>query len=147
GGSSLDPALRVAPVERRDAAQWAAVMMTTFVMTDPGMTDMAAAAIGRPNWHSYAVWEGDEIVAVGSAFRHAEATNLFGGATVPKARSRGAQTALLLTRAKAAHEEGTRWLTAETGADTPNSHNSSLHNLHRAGFHPLYERTNWLWRA
>lgn len=28
-------------------------MMTTFEMTDRGMTDMAAA-IGRPGWHSYA---------------------------------------------------------------------------------------------
>ncbi|HKN95741.1 MAG TPA: GNAT family N-acetyltransferase [Pseudonocardiaceae bacterium] len=145
--SPLDPALRVAPVERQDAEQWASVMMTTFEMTDKGMTDMAAAAIGRPNWHSYAVWEGDEIVAVGSTFRYEDATNLFGGATIPRARSRGAQTALLLTRANAACEEGTHWLTAETAADTPTHHNPSLHNLHRAGFRPLYERTNWLWRA
>jgi GNAT superfamily N-acetyltransferase len=145
--STLDPALRVAPVDRRDAEQWASVMMTTFEMTDRGMTDMAAAAIGRPGWRSYAVWEGDEIVAVGSIFRYGDTTNLCGGATVPRARRRGAQTALVVTLARAAHEDGARWLTADTAADTPTNHNSSLHNLHRSGFRPLYERTNWLWRA
>lgn len=142
----LDPALRVAPVRQRDARQWATVMMTTFELPDAGLTDMAASAIGRPGWHSYAVWEGDEIVAVGSTFRYGPAVDMFGGATVARARSRGAQTALLATRARAARQEGVRWLVADTAADTPTHHNSSLHNLRRAGFRPLYERTDWLWR-
>ncbi|HEY1570443.1 MAG TPA: hypothetical protein VGG05_03805 [Pseudonocardiaceae bacterium] len=139
--STLDPALRVAPVERQDADQWAGVMMRTFEM--PEMAGMAAAAIGRPNWHAYAVWAGDEIVAVASGFSHAGATNMFGGATVPKARARGAQSALLAARAQVARQENIRWLVAETEADP---HNPSLRNLHRAGFRPLYERTTWLWR-
>jgi GNAT superfamily N-acetyltransferase len=139
--STLDPALRVAPVERQDAEQWARVMMTTFEM--PDMAGMAAAAIGRPNWHAYAVWEGTEIVAVASAFSHAGATNMFGGATVPKARARGAQSALLAARARVARQEDMLWLVAETEAD---QHNPSLRNLYRAGFHPLYERTTWHWR-
>lgn len=138
--ASLDPALRVAPVERQDADQWARVMMTTFEM--PDMAGMAAAAIGRPNWHSYAVWEGDEIVAVASSFSVEGATNMFGGATVARARGRGAQSALLVTRARVAQQEGARWLVAETEADPQNT---SLRNLYRAGFHPLYERTTWLW--
>ncbi|HEX5114195.1 MAG TPA: hypothetical protein VFW65_03250 [Pseudonocardiaceae bacterium] len=138
--STLDPALRVAPVQRQDADQWATVMMTTFEM--PDMAGMAAAALGRPNWHSYAVWEGAEIVAVASSFSYQGATNMFGGATVPRARARGAQSALLATRAKVAQQDGTRWLVAETEADP---RNPSLRNLHRAGFHPLYERTTWLW--
>lgn len=141
--AALDPALRVAPVARQDADQWAKVMMTTFAMPDKAMTDMAAAAIGRPRWHSYAVWEGAEIVAVASSFSYQDATNMFGGATVARARNRGAQSALLATRATAALRENARWLVAETEADPDNP---SLRNLRRAGFRPLYERTDWLWR-
>lgn len=147
GVAALDPALRVAPVEPCDAGRWAAVMMETFGMTDEGMADMAASVVGRPNWQSFGVWDGGEIVAVGSWFRYAGCADMFGGATVPEARGRGAQSALLTIRARAARAAGCRWLVAETEADEPGGHNPSLHNLLRAGFRPLYERTDWLWRA
>jgi GNAT superfamily N-acetyltransferase len=138
---NLDPALRVAPVERGDAEQWAEVMMTTF--GTPNLAPMAAAAIGRPNWRSYAVWEAAEIVAVASTLSHAGATTVFGGATVPRARNRGAQSALLATRAAVARAAGVRLLVGETEADPGNP---SLRNLRRAGFTLVYERTDWLWR-
>jgi GNAT superfamily N-acetyltransferase len=72
---------------------------------------------------------------------------MFGGATLPEARGRGAQSALLTARVRAATGEGCRWLVAETGAEGPGEHNPSLHNMVRVGFEPLYERANWLWRA
>ena len=146
GVAALDPGLRVEPVEPGHAGQWARVMMTTFEMTDDGMTELAASAIGRPDWRSFAVWDGPDIVAVGSCFRHEDAADMFGGATVPSARGRGAQTALLTTRARYAAEQGCRWLIADTAADPPGGHNPSLHNLLRAGFVPLYERTEWIWQ-
>jgi ribosomal protein S18 acetylase RimI-like enzyme len=146
GVAALDPRLRVQRVEPRDAVAWATVMMETFEMADEGMVDMAASAIGRPNWQSFAVWDGDQIVSVGSWFQHEGCANMFGGATAPAARGRGAQSALLTTRARAAQAAGCRWLVAETEADEPGGHNSSLHNLLRAGFERLYERTDWAWR-
>jgi hypothetical protein len=42
---------------------------------------------------------------------------------------------------------GCRWLIAETGAETPGRHNSSLHNLLRAGFTAVYHRQDWIWQA
>jgi hypothetical protein len=54
---------------------------------------------------------------------------MFGAATVPHGRRRGAQSALLAVRAQAAHNAGCRWLVAETGAEGPGEHNASLHNV------------------
>jgi GNAT superfamily N-acetyltransferase len=146
GVAALDAGLRVGPVESHHAREWATVMMTTFGFTTPAMTDMAASCVGKPNWRQYAVWEGERIIAVGSIFVHGDCADMFGGATLPEARGRGAQSALLTVRARAAQAAGCRWLVAETGAEDPGEHNTSLHNMLRVGFEPLYERVTWLWR-
>lgn len=86
-------------------------------------------------------------MAVGSIFVNGECADMFGGATLAGARGRGAQSALLTARIMAAREAGCRWIVAETGSESPGEHNSSLHNMHRAGFRPLYERLTWLWQG
>ncbi|MFJ6390886.1 GNAT family N-acetyltransferase [Streptomyces sp. NPDC091972] len=146
GVAALDPGLRVEPVEPHQADEWATVMMTTFGFTTPGMIDMAASCVGRPNWHQYAVRDGERIIAVGSIFVNGECADVFGGATLPEGRGRGAQSALLTARARAARAAGCRWLVAETGAEAVGEHNTSLHNMLRTGFEPLYERVTWIWR-
>jgi hypothetical protein len=146
GVAALDPGLRVGLVESHQAHEWATVMMTTFGFTTPGMIDMAASCVGKPNWHQYAVWDGERIIAVGSIFADGECADMFGAATLPEGRGRGAQSARLTIRAQAAQAAGCRWLVAETGAEDPGDHNPSLHNMLRTGFEPLYERTTWLWR-
>ncbi|MDX3238743.1 GNAT family N-acetyltransferase [Streptomyces sp. ME03-5709C] len=145
--AALAPGLRVGSVEPQQANEWAAVMMAAFGFSLPGMIDVAASCVGRPNWRHYAVWDGDRIIAVGSLFINGECANMFGAATLPESRGRGAQSALLTIRARAAEAAGCRWLVAETGAENPGDHNTSLHNMLRAGFEPLYERVTWLWRA
>jgi hypothetical protein len=148
GIATLDPALRVGPVEPGQAREWATVMMTTFGFTEPpAMTDMAASCVGRPNWQQYAVWEDERIIATGSVFLRGECAHMFGGATLAEGRGRGAQSALLTARARAAQAAGCRWLVAETGAEDPGEHNTSLHNMLRTGFERLYERVTWVWRG
>jgi GNAT superfamily N-acetyltransferase len=71
---------------------------------------------------------------------------MYGGATLPEYRGRGAQSALLTARARAAKAAGCRWLVADTGAEGPGDRNTSLRNMLRVGFEPLYERVTWLWR-
>lgn len=147
GRAALPPGWRVGVVESHQAREWAEVMMTTFGFTSPDMIEMAASCVGKANWRQYAVWAGERIVAVGSVYLNGECAGMFGGATLPQARGRGAQSALLAARVRAAATEGCRWLVAETGAEGPREHNPSLHNMVRAGFEPLYERATWLWRA
>jgi GNAT superfamily N-acetyltransferase len=144
--SLLDPALRVGPVDVAQAREWSSVMMRTFGFTDDGMVDMGASAIGRPDWHPFAVWDGDEIIATAATHIHEDSAHMFGAATVQRARGRGAQSALLHARAQVARAAGCRWLIAETGAEGPQQHSTSLHNMLRAGFQPFYERVNWAWR-
>ncbi|MDX3772344.1 MULTISPECIES: N-acetyltransferase [unclassified Streptomyces] len=146
GISALDPSLHVAKIEPHHAYEWATVMMAAFGMSGTGMIDVAASCVGRPAWQQYGVWEGERIVAVGSLFVNGDCANMFGGGTLPDSRGRGAQSALLTIRARAALAEGCRWLVAETGAEGPGEHNTSLHNMRRAGFEPMYDRVTWLWR-
>ncbi|WAU82011.1 GNAT family N-acetyltransferase [Streptomyces sp. Qhu-G9] len=143
----LDPGWRVGVVEARQAHEWATVMMTTFGFTSPAMIEMAASFVGKADWRQYAVWADKRIVAVGSVFLNGECAHMFAGATLPDARGRGAQSALLAARLHAAAAEGCRWIVAETVAESPGEHNPSLHNLLRAGFEPMYDRANWLWHA
>ncbi|MFD3505449.1 GNAT family N-acetyltransferase [Streptomyces sp. NPDC058676] len=145
--AALDPGWRVGVVEAHQACEWATVMMTTFGFTTPDMIEMAASCVGKANWRQYAAWAGERIVAVGSVFLNGECADMFGGATLPEARGRGAQSALLTARVRAARAEGCRWLVAETGVEGPGEHNPSLRNMVRVGFEPLYERATWLWRA
>ncbi|MER6159534.1 hypothetical protein ABT147_28960 [Streptomyces sp. NPDC001868] len=79
--------------------------------------------------------------------RNGACAHMFAGATLPDARGRGAQSALLAARLRAAPAEGCRWIVAETGVEGPGEHNPSLRNLVRAGFEPMYDRPDWLWHA
>jgi hypothetical protein len=94
-----------------------------------------------------AVFEHDDIVGCASLRVAGRTGHLFGGATLPRARRRGAQSALIAARAVAAQAAGCDWLVAETPAEGPGEHNSSLHNMIGAGMGIRYERPSWTWRA
>ncbi|MEW9528803.1 hypothetical protein [Microbispora sp. NPDC049125] len=138
--------LRVRRVEPEQAAAWASVVLRVFGMPEEHLSEMVASSVGRSGWHSYGAWEGDDLVAAGTVYVRQDTAQMFAGSTLPHARRRGAQSALLAARAAAAGAAGCRWLVAETGAEAPGEHNSSLHNMLRAGFEVLYERQNWVWR-
>jgi GNAT superfamily N-acetyltransferase len=142
---TLDTGLRVEPIDAKHAHTWSSIMMRTFGFRDKGMVDLGTSSIGKPDWYHFAVWDGNEIIAVASTRLHRDCAHMFGAATVATSRGRGAQTALLNARARLARDAGCRWLVAETGAEAPGQHNTSLHNLMRAGFEPIYHRANWTW--
>ena len=143
---TIETSLRVGPLPATDGPEWTSVMLRTFGMAE-ALTPMVLGSIDRAGWHPHAAWLGDEIVSTGSVFVHGEVGQCFAGATKPEARGRGGQSALLQARAKAAKAAGCRWVVAETGAEQPGEHNSSLHNMLRLGFEVLYERRNWVWTA
>ncbi|MFI9388745.1 GNAT family N-acetyltransferase [Kutzneria sp. NPDC052558] len=141
-----DDSVRVGPVDAAQAVDWATTMITTFELPE-AMIPVAADFVGRPPWRTFGAWSGDRVIATGSLFVNGEYANMFGGATHPDFRRLGAQSALLVARARAAKAAGCRYLVAETGAESPGAHNTSLHNMQRQGFRPLYTRTSWVWRA
>jgi len=139
--------LHTGPVPAAQVANWASVMRRGSGMPGEALYQLAAATFGRPGWYPFAAWDGEDLVATATMYVRSGAAQFFGAATLPPARRRGAQSALLAARARAAQAMGCRWLIAETGAETPGRHNSSLHNLLRAGFTAVYHRQDWVWQA
>jgi hypothetical protein len=96
---------------------------------------------------TYGAWDGDQLVATGTLFVANGIGTLSGAATLPGHRGRGAQGALMVRRMRDAAERGCAWVSAETGSETPEQPNPSLHNMRRLGLTELYERRNWIWRV
>jgi GNAT superfamily N-acetyltransferase len=140
----LTEPLRVERVGPQHAQLWAGTVLDIFGMPHAGLIDMMAVCADRERWRAIGVWDEDRLVAVSSLYIGDEgAGQCFAGATLPEYRNRGAQTAMLTARARAAADAGCRWLVAETETEAPGSHNSSKNNLLRLGFEVQYERPNW----
>jgi GNAT superfamily N-acetyltransferase len=142
----LADGLRVAPVPADRAREWAEATLRIFGFPAGHQAEMGAGIVGRPGWHTLTVSDGHAMVAMASLHISGSTGCLFGGATLPAARRQGAQSALIAARAEAAREAGCTWLIAETGAEEPGTHNTSLHNMVRAGMSVCYQRQNWTWR-
>jgi hypothetical protein len=142
----LDTRLRVGRVTAERAQDWAAVMWECFGFPVEHQLQMAIGSVGRPGWQSFAVFEGDTIVATAGLHLFEGTGHLFGGATLPGARRRGAQSALIAARAHAARLAGCEWIIGETGAEGPGQRSASLHNMLRAGLTARYDRQSWTWR-
>jgi GNAT superfamily N-acetyltransferase len=143
----LDAGLRMATITAGEAREWAEMMWRVFGLPAEHQVEMGVGSVGRPGWRSFAVFEGSTIVAAASLHIFKDTGHLFGAATLPSARGRGAQSALIAARAVAAREAGCAWLIGETGAEGPGEHNASLHNMLRAGMTARYHRQNWAWHA
>ena len=139
-------ALRVGPVGRDDAREWASVTLRGFGMPEVGLADMLVASVENPNFRPFAAWDGDEMVAAANLFIHGEVGSLNSAATLQTHRNQGAQSALLAARAKEAASTGCRWLVAETAKPAKGAVNPSLNNMLRSGLRPQYDRPNWIWR-
>jgi ribosomal protein S18 acetylase RimI-like enzyme len=138
--------LRVGPVGAADVDAAAAVIVAGFGMSPGLMTEWCADQLRRPDWGAFAAWDGDRVVAAALLFIHGDTAHLVGAATLPEARGLGAQSALMRARVEEARRRGCRWVGTETGAETADAPNPSLHNMRRLGFTELYERHNWSWR-
>jgi GNAT superfamily N-acetyltransferase len=113
----------------------------------PIMNSWAALQANAPHYSGFGALDGDVLVGVGVLHVRDGAAQLAGAATLPDFRGRGAQLALMAARIEAARDQGAQWVTAETGSETPEHPNPSLHNMYRAGLTLLYHRRNWLLRV
>lgn len=141
----LGPGLRVGPVPEREHPEWARVLMAGFGM--PPVFEALAADADPQLCRRFAVWDGEQLAASATVVVSGDTAGLFATTTLPGHRRRGAQSALIAARLQEAVASGATWISAETGTETPEQPNPSLHNLRRAGLVDRYERPNWLWRA
>jgi len=142
---SVDTTLRIDKVGPDRAADFGRVLIEGMEMP-PIMTTWAGLQVDAPQYSGFGAFDGDDLVGVGVLHVHEGAAQLAGAATLPEFRGRGVQLALMAARINAAHEQGAQWVTAETGSETPEHPNPSLHNMYRAGLTLLYHRRNWLLR-
>jgi GNAT superfamily N-acetyltransferase len=97
-----------------------------------------------PGWHCFVAYDGEAPAAAAATFRTGDVAWFGVAGTLPELRGRGAQTALLAARIKAAREAGCRVLVTETGAPKDGEPGPSYRNILRAGFEPVYVRENYL---
>ena len=135
--------LRLRELTADDATSYAEVYWAAFEFPDPLFIDWMAASVGMPNWHTFGAYDDDRLVSVGALFVHGDTGGFYGAGTLPSDRGRGGQGLMMAARTRKAAELGLSWLSTETGSETPDNPNPSLHNMLRYGFTEIYERYNW----
>jgi len=143
--------LRIARLSGADAADFTRVMAEGFEFEE---TPEAHALFASPqyfegDWAAYGAYDGDTLVAVARMLvvPETDAVALFGAATLPEGRGRGAQSALLAARLREARDRGVRYASAETWLESEGNPNPSQHNMRRVGLTEVHTRPNWVWRS
>jgi GNAT superfamily N-acetyltransferase len=135
--------LRIEAVGPDRARDFAAPVVGGFGMPD-FMIDVIAGAVGRPGWTCLVAYDGDAPVSGAVLVVAGDQGWLGMGATLPEARGRGAQSALLATRIRLAAEAGCTTVTTETGVREEGTPGRSYRNILRAGLDEAFERPNWV---
>jgi hypothetical protein len=135
--------LRIESVAAEHAGIFGEVACTGFGMPR-GAAASIASIVARAGWYAVLAWDGDEAVACAALCVRDDVGWLGIAATLPAARKRGAQSALLARRLELGMAAGCRTFVVETAVDLPVKPNPSFHNVVRAGFTVAYERPNWL---
>jgi hypothetical protein len=140
--------LRVERVGPEVADDYSRIVRTGFGMPHE-CTAFIAAQLVTPGWHAYGAFDdaaGGALVGVAAMYVDGDLAGLSGAATLPEARGRGAQRALMARRLGDGVAAGVRHFGCETWSETGEARNPSLHNMHWAGFRTLYRRTNYVRR-
>jgi hypothetical protein len=135
--------LRIELAGPEQAAAVAGVATTGFGMP-AALGPWIASIVGRPGWRHYLAWSGDDPVATAALFVRGDIGWLGVATTLPAARRRGAQSALMARRIEDGRALGCRWFVTETGEETAARPNPSFHNMLRAGFTLAYQRDNFM---
>jgi GNAT superfamily N-acetyltransferase len=148
---TVETDLRIVRLTGADAEGFTRVLAAGFEFEE---TADAHALFDSPqyfdgDWAAYGAYDGDTLVAAARMLvvPETDAVALFGAATLPEGRGRGAQTALLDARIREARDRGIRYASAETWLESDGNPNPSQHNMGRAGLTEVHTRPNWVWRA
>jgi GNAT superfamily N-acetyltransferase len=143
---TVETALRVEPIGPQHARDFGRIVAAGFEL--PAFVGRWLAALfARPRWTCFVAFTGDEPAAAGTLFVCRGVGWLSFAATLPDFRRRGAQSALLAARIRAAAELGCTLVVGETGALEEGRESNSFRNIVRAGFEPVYDRPNYRSRA
>lgn len=134
---------RVRPIGAEHADAFARCDAEAFSLPE-SVIPWIAATVGKPHWHHYAAFDGEEPVGFAALVALDRVGWLGFASTKPSHRRHGVQSALIATRLRAAAALGCERVIVETADDTPEKPNPSTHNLVRMGFQVAYRRPNWV---
>jgi GNAT superfamily N-acetyltransferase len=149
---TAESTLRIATVPMEEGEPWARTLMRGFGMPED-LAPMISNALGERGITAFGAYAEDEelvgsgMLSVVDVAGGQRVGHFAAGVTLPEFQGRGAQSALIAARMRAAVDAGCGLFVAETGDELPGEHNTSLHNLLRLGFRVSYKRQNWIWRA
>ena len=135
--------LRASQLDAEHAVEFGAVVATIFGVPEP-MARWLAALCGRACWICFGAFDDDSLVGTGAAYVAGERAWFGIAATLPKARGRGVQTAILARRVEAARAAGARLFAVETDDSVDGEAGASFRNVVRAGFEEAYRQRWWL---
>ncbi|MDH6630546.1 GNAT superfamily N-acetyltransferase [Streptomyces sp. LBL] len=138
-----DSELQVRAIETQEIDLAVTVLSRGFSWPVEELHAIYGSALRCRNLTGYGAWDGDEMVAAAALRVDGAVGHLYGAATLPAHRGRGAQSALLALRAQAAKAAGCRRLISETWIPGEGNHNSSLNNMRNSGLEVLHVRENW----
>ena len=138
--------LEVREIETSAGDEYGRVYWDGFGLPDPTLQKWMSAHVGKPDWKIYGAFDGATMVGVGALYLRGDVACLSGAATLESHRNRGAQSALMVARLRAASELDLSWASTETGSESEGEPNPSLHNMRRLGFEEVYQRYNWVKR-
>ena len=102
------------------------------------------ALVGRPDWRCFLAMDGETAVAAAAVFLAQDCGWLGIAATLPEARGRGAQGALMRRRVEAARDACKAWAITETGAPlSGEAPGPSYRNMDRHGFAEVHLRASY----
>ena len=140
--SEARTSLAIREIGAADAAASAAILCDAFDLGDQARPWFRLLA-ERERWHVFMSFDGAEPAGTGALFIDGDAGWLDFGATAPRFRRRGSQSALLGHRVRYALEHGCRQLYTCTGEDVPGDPQHSYSNILRVGFREDELRHNY----
>ncbi len=134
--------LQIRPAGPEDAAAFGRIEADAFDLGAAG-APWVALMIGRPDWHVYMSFDGDQPAGAGALYVKDGIGWLDWGATAPAFRGRRSQSALLRRRILDALDLGCHTLATTTGEEVPGDPQVSYKNIVKMGFAPAYVRKNY----
>ncbi|MDF0601370.1 GNAT family N-acetyltransferase [Psychromarinibacter sp. C21-152] len=125
-----------------DGDAFARIVCDAFDLGDAALPWIARLPAAE-GWHAYLAWAGDRPAGAGAVFVSDGAAFTDFGATAPDYRGRGAQTANLAHRVRAALEMGCRRIYTCTGVAVEGDPQHSYANIRKCGFAEAHVRAAW----
>jgi hypothetical protein len=143
---SVQTDLRIGAIGIQDADVFGDIATRGFGVP-PQLAPSFSSTVGKPGWHNYLGYDGEQPVATAGMFVRDDLAWLGMASTLESHRKRGAQSAMFARRIQDGLALGCSWFVTETWEGTPGSPNPSYRNMLRAGFELAYLRRNYFHQA